>query len=185
MDQLFLTKDQQMDKLISKNQIEYHFKRAVRAVAQELFVSRRLDVSVLFQGVQVLRHTATDIGKYCKNMRSSCTTVPEVFKLRTSHFLQIGVPQLASYAEAQARCRARKMQLPEVYSTARQIQLSAFIKQHDIRKCFAGLEPDIPDAIHRFASTGYPIWKAIQKHVVLDNGKNNLLILSWTTLTSS
>jgi len=93
----------------------------------------------------------------------------------TSHFLQIGVPQFASYAEAKARCKARGMQLPEVYSTAQQIQLSAFLKQNDIRKCFAGLEPDIPDAIHRFASTGFPIWKAIQNYILLSNGKEQHL----------
>ena len=168
-------RDQQMDKLISKNQIGYHFKKVIRAVSQELFISRRLDVSVLFQGIQVLKHTGKDIGKYCANMRSSRTSVPELFKPMTSHFLQIGVPQFASYAEAKARCKARGMQLPEVYSTAQQIQLSAFLKQNDIRKCFAGLEPDIPDAIHRFASTGFPIWKAIQNFILLSNGKEQHL----------
>ena len=85
-------RDQQMDKLISKNQIGYHFKKVIRAVSQELFISRRLDVSALFQGIQVLKHTGTDIGKYCQNMRSSRTTVPELFRPRTSHFLHIGIP---------------------------------------------------------------------------------------------
>jgi hypothetical protein len=108
-------KDQQMDKLISKNQIGYHFKKVVRAVSQELFISRRLDVSILFQGIEVLKQTSDDVGKYCKSIRDSRTINPNQFQPRTSHYLHIGAPKLASYAEAKARCKARKMQLPEIY----------------------------------------------------------------------
>ena len=46
-------KGQQLDKLILKNQIGYHFKKVVKEVSQELFVSRKIDVSSLFLGIHV------------------------------------------------------------------------------------------------------------------------------------
>ena len=58
-------KSQRTDKLIMKHQIGYHFKKTVRQVSQELFVSRKMDVSTLFLGIHVLNHTAQELGKYC------------------------------------------------------------------------------------------------------------------------
>ena len=62
-------KHERMDKLIMKNQIGYHFKKVVREVSQELFVSRRVDVSTLFLGVQVLKQTSEDLAKFCGKVR--------------------------------------------------------------------------------------------------------------------
>ena len=61
-------KDEKLDKLIIKNQIAYHFKKVVREVSQELFVSRRIDVSLLFAGIQVLRKTESEVRKVCDEL---------------------------------------------------------------------------------------------------------------------
>jgi hypothetical protein len=57
--------DEKMDKLVIKNQVAYHFKKVVKEVSQELFVSRRIDVSLLFMGVQVLKKTEAEIRRLC------------------------------------------------------------------------------------------------------------------------
>ena len=157
-------KDQLMSKLISKNQIAYHFKKVVREVTQELFVSRKLDVSMLFLGVHVLKNTAMDLSKYCQTIGSAPIPSLGVSSTGLSHYLHIGIPKQVSHAEAKARCKAKNMQLPEIYSLAQHEQLSSFLKANKIKRCFAGLEPDILDAIYRFISTGYPIWKSPYTH---------------------
>ena len=167
-------KDQQMDKLISKNQIGYHFKKVVREVNQELFVSRRLDVSALFQGVQVLRNTAGDMEKYCKSLNKPRIARPMPTTnstVRAPYYVHFGLPVYVSYAEAKAQCMARNMQLPEVYTTGQLTLISKFLKSNNISKCFAGLEPDLTDAIFRFAATGYPIWKTPVGQALMDDGR--------------
>jgi hypothetical protein len=80
------------------------------------------------------------------------------------------MPRLASFAEAKARCTARKMQLPEVYHTVQQDLLSSFLRAHNLSSCFAGLQPYILDSTFRFISTGYPIWKTPHKNITMNNG---------------
>ena len=151
-------KQQRMDKLISTNQIGYHFKKVIREVADELFVSRRLDISTLFLGVQVMRETSIDVANFCKHL-SDADISTERSKTSFTDYIYIQTPALASFAEAKARCQARNLQLPEVYSPFQLDQLSTFLRANKISKCFAGLEPDILDSIYRFISTGFPIWK--------------------------
>jgi hypothetical protein len=61
-------KEEKLDKLVIMNQIAYHFKKVVREVSQELFVSRRIDVSLLFAGIQVLKRTENEVRKACDNL---------------------------------------------------------------------------------------------------------------------
>ncbi len=61
-------KDPRMDKLLVKNHIAYHFRKVVREVNQELFVSRQIDISSLFLGIQVLEHTRDSLSRYCRSL---------------------------------------------------------------------------------------------------------------------
>ena len=169
-------KDQRMDKLILKNQIGYHFKKVVREVSQELFISRKIDVSTLFLGVHVLRHTAIDLDKYCRNLGSDYIYdgLPREKKTSPVYFL-IAHPKLASFAEAKARCEANHMQLPEVYTNLQQDQLSTFMRANNVSKCFAGLQPDLIDSTFRFISTGFPIWRT--PHDAIYNFQGGTLVL--------
>ncbi len=175
-------KDEKLDKLIIKNQIAYHFKKVVREVSQELFVSRRIDVSLLFAGIQVLRKTESEVRKVCDELPRKrifdATPAPEIKhtvetkvihldsngkNLQTEQFLALKLPVYASFKEAKARCLALGMQLPEIY-TADQIKaLSDFLQENKITHCFAGIEPDLSDAIQRHIMTQYPIWKTPYK----------------------
>ena len=163
-------KDQVMDKLILRNQIAYHFKKSVREVTQELFVSRQLDVSILFLGIHVLKHTGTDLMNYCNTLKSTSSGYgrPTGKRAAPAPYVLIAMPALASFAEAKARCKARKMQLPEVYNDMQLDLLSSFLRANKLNACFAGLEPDIIDSIFRFISTGYPIWKTPHKNIYLN-----------------
>ena len=168
-------KNERMDKLIMKNQIGYHFKKVVREVSQELFVSRKIDVSTLFLGVQVFKQTSEDLNKYCsrlnrgnikiKDSKDSIDSAPQI-----SEYVLIEYPQRASFAEAKARCEARQMQLPEVYSLPEHDRLNTFLKSKQIPKCFAGLIPDLGDSTFRFISTGAAIWRTPHKELFNVNG---------------
>ena len=164
-------KHERMDKLIMKNQIGYHFKKVVREVSQELFVSRRVDVSTLFLGVQVLKQTSEDLAKFCSKVRKVNTdTKFDFVQPPKSEFTHIKYPELASFAEAKARCEARQMQLPEIYSLIHHDHLSTFLRTNKVPKCFAGLIPDFSDATFRFIATGAAIWRTPHKELYDVNG---------------
>ena len=180
-------KEEKLDKLIIKNQIAYHFKKVVREVNQELFVSRRIDVSLLFAGIQVLQKTESEVRRLCQNLPANgqvmnvanqqSVTIPSVLtpapviQTRVVHvdqsgapikrepFVLIPTPAYASFKEAKARCLALGMQLPEIYQTNQINVLIDFLKKNSIAQIFAGIEPDLSDAIPRHISTQYPIWK--------------------------
>ena len=168
-------KDEKPDKLIIKNQIAYHFKKVVREVNQELFVSRRIDVSLLFAGIHVLKKTELEVRKLCKNLPSQAPMVAaaatSTIETRVVHvnqdgspirrdtFTLVNTPEYVSFKEAKARCMALGMQLPEIYTRTQLDKLTDFMSQNSIAQCFAGIEPDLSDAIPRHISTQYPIWK--------------------------
>ena len=170
-------KDQRMDKLILKNQIEYHFKKKLwEKSLKNFFISRKIDVSTLFLGVHVLKHTAIDLDRYCRNLGSDYVYngLPREKRTSPAYFL-IAHPKLASFAEAKARCEANHMQLPEVYTNLQQDQLSSFLRENTVSKCFAGLQPDFTDSTFRFISTGFPLWRT--PHDAIYNFQGGTLIL--------
>ena len=168
-------KEEKPDKLIIKNQIAYHFKKVVREVNQELFVSRRIDVSLLFAGIQVLKKTEMEVRKLCSNLPSQAPviapTAAPISETRIVHvdqngspinrdsFTLVETPIYASFKEAKARCIALGMQLPEIYTQNEISRLTDFMNKNSIPQCFAGIEPDLSDSIPRHISTQYPIWK--------------------------
>jgi len=169
-------KDTKMDKLVLKNQIAYHFRKVVREVSQELFVSRKIEISSLFLGIQVLEHTQSSLDRFCqsltytpsqnKALEDSPTPAPtaantaQKAKETLSNYTLIHSPMIATFPEAKARCEALGMQLPELYTREQVTELSTFLKKADIKFCFAGLMCDPLDAITRFVATGFPIWRS-------------------------
>ena len=183
-----MVKKKKLDKLIIKNQIAYHFKKVVREVKEELFVSRRIDVSLLFAGLNILQKTESQVRRVCDSLPANgplmavvnrpveVVTKAPVIETRVVHlnqqginlsrepFTLVSVPMWASFKEAKARCTALGKQLPEIYTTNQRNKLIEFLQSNSIAQCFAGIEPDLSDAIPRHISTQYPIWKtAYQK----------------------
>ena len=159
-------KDEKMDKLVISNQIGYHFKRVVREVSQELFVSRKIDVSSLFNGIHVLKQTRTSLDRYCNNLQSGLSESQKTRLIPESGFVHIKIPKYATFAEAKARCTAVGMQLPELYTRSRTVELSSFLIKNGISSVFAGIQPDPVEAIQRFIATGFPIWRTPHSHFI-------------------
>ena len=172
-------KEEKLDKLIIKNQIAYHFKKVVREVNQELFVSRKVDVSLLFKGLDVLNRTASEVQKLCNGLPSMASviskqnTVAKAPTVQVVHvdqqgraltrepFTLVSQPIYASFKEAKALCEALGKQLPEIYTVNQRSMLVDFLNKNNLAQCFAGIEPDLSDAIPRYISTQYPIWKTV------------------------
>ena len=179
-------KEEHLDKLVIKNQIAYHFKKVVREVKQELFVSRRIDASLLFAGIQVLQKTEAEVRKLCESLPDKgqamtvvnqqiiqqivttapvVVTTPKTVAPKKEPFVLISSPFYASFKEAKARCVAFGMQLPEVYSEDQKNALLDFMKKNAISQVFAGIEFDFADSIPRHISTQYPIWKTVYDEI--------------------
>ena len=195
-------KEEKLDKLVIKNQIAYHFKKVVREVKEELFVSRRIDVSLLFAGIQVLQKTETEVRNLCNGLPSEGPVariiVPEAtvanapvsetkFIKVDQHgapipkepFILVPSPIYASFKEAKARCTALGMQLPELYQANDMKLFTDFLNKNSITHAFAGMEPDLSDSIIRHISTQYPIWKTVYTDLY-DCSKGTKVDLGWS-----
>ena len=196
--------EEKSDKLIIKNQIAYHFKKVIREVKEELFVSRRIDVSLLYAGLSILQETENKVRDLCKSLPPTgkvltivnhpiptVASAPEVItkvvyldqqgrSLNREPFTLVEVPHYASFKEAKARCIALGKQLPEIYTEEKKTQLLDFLKAKNIAQCFAGIEPDLSDAIPRHISTQYPIWKSAYRKAHECAGGQPELDLKWS-----
>jgi len=162
-------KNQKVDRLVLKNQIVYHFKKKVKPVAQELFVSRRIDVTPLFQGIYMLQQTRTDLDKYCKGLNEA--DISHKMSLKTQQYYIIpNVDVITTFAEAKAMCHALGMQLPEIYTNIQRDRLSNFMYRRNIKNCFAGIQPDPNESLQRFISTGMPIWRSPHEQIFTSQG---------------
>ena len=166
-------KDEKLNRLVIKSQIAYHFKKVVREVSQELFVSRKIDVSLLFLGVQVFNRTETEVRKLCNNLSHKKPSLNAAFiGSREDPFVLIEQPVFASFAEAKARCTALGMQLPEIYTNSQADDMTNFLEHINVDRCFAGIVPDITDAVQRHIATGFPLWKTGYARMVAPDGSN-------------
>ena len=166
-------KGQRIDKLVIRNQVGYHFKKVIREVSQELFVSRKVDLSALLHGIQILEQTKDTMKQYCYDLAyaeassaNKPTSTPDSRSPTKDHiphagqrYVSIVSPMLSGFAEAKAKCTALGMKLPEIYTMDQREELRTFLREAGVTVCFAGLQADIPDSTFRFISTGVPIWQ--------------------------
>ena len=96
------------------------------------------------------------------------------FKIVKPQYVYIPRPVRASFAEAKQRCIAGHLQLPEIYSLHQHEDLSLFMQQKGVEKCFAGIQPDLFDVTHRFISTGFPVIRT-PHNIVWRAGENRSL----------
>ena len=181
--------NQKESKLVMKNHIGYHFKKVVKEVNQELFVSRQIDVTSIFMGLKILEQAHKSLDLHCVRMSVKETALAVAVRMKEpssyssslpnpmQRYRYVQDPPGASYIEAKSRCQALGLQLPEVYSTVQADLLSSFLRQNGLTKCFAGLEPDLNEAIFRFAATGFPIWRTPHTTIYSINGQASDLIL--------
>ncbi len=163
-------KDSKMDKLVLSNQIGYHFRKVVREVSQELFIARKVDVSALFLGMEILKQTQLGLESYCNDLSFMVVKNNQTIAIPKS-YVHLPSPEYASFAEANSKCKAHGMQLPELYTETQRKNFTAFLKKHGIKRVFAGIQPDIIDTIHRFIATGFPVWQTPHQHILNSEGK--------------
>ena len=155
-----------VENLKIKNNIGYHFKKKVRQVTQELFISRKMDTTTLLQGIEALSSIANKLNRYCLDIPSRLATVkdkeirylngkPRTGRDRFTYLKNVGS---SSFSEANARCQALGKQLPEVYDVNAMGSLVSLMKTYGITKVFAGIEFDARTAMQRFISTGKPMY---------------------------
>lgn len=157
-------KDQRADRLIIKNQIGYHSKKIVREVTQELFVSRKIDVSPLYMGIEVLQLARNGVASFCNHLLIA-DYEPVSKAINELDYMVIERPVRASFAEAKARCEAQGLQLPEIYNEEQRRRFVHHMEAFNISHCFAGLQSDTAASIHRFIATGFPIWRGLHHKV--------------------
>jgi len=151
-------KDTRVDKLFIKNKIGYHFKKVVREVSQELFVSRRINVSPLLIGIQALKETYDRVSVICSSLSFAANDRKVSINPEAVTYVRIHIPETASSIVARKRCEAKGFQLPEVYTQHQMDLLAKFLRESKVEACHAGLLADPLSSVLRFISTGLPVW---------------------------
>ena len=106
-----------------KNNIGYHFKKKVRQVAQELFISRGMETTLLIQGIDALKQIAQKLSSSCSEIPSrhislkdsETKTLSNYDKAEGERFVFLSQIKEITFMEAKARCQALGKQLPELY----------------------------------------------------------------------
>ena len=167
-----------VENLKIKNNIGYHFKKKVRQVSQELFISRKMDTTLLIQGIEALRQLADKLSDYCAGIPSRVYTLrnPEFKTLRgqthigADRFIHLAQIKDTTFVEAKARCQALGRQLPEIYDDYSMLVLSSLIKDKHLTVVWAGIQYEPTTAMQRFISTGMPIYRGFSKLEVYHQG---------------
>jgi len=165
-------KDPEANKMVIKNNIGYHFKRVIREVNREMFISRRINLRSMINGIQALKQARDSLRSYCNTFpvalqRAAVKAVPTTPRptpapqpKQVEKYQLFTTPYQSTYSIAKAECAARGLQLPEVYTANDISALSTFMTKHGLDRCHVGAELDLTSSIIRFTSTGLPLWKS-------------------------
>jgi len=187
-DAKLFNKNRKIEKVVIKHQIGYHFKKIVRTVQQELFISRKISVLPLVNGYHALKKAESKLTEYCDSLSRQVVvndqdTAKSIFgnldpkKVPSRSLLYVSDVPWSPYSEAKARCQALGMRLPEVYTAEENTQLSNFLKANNLNHCFAGIEFDLSDGIQKFIATGAPIWQGYHSDVYVFRGTHRKIDL--------
>ncbi len=168
-----------VENLKIKNNIGYHFKKKVRQVAQELFISRKMDTTLLIQGIDALKQLANKLNGYCSGIPSRLNALKssEFKTLRgqthigADRFVHLSQIKDTTFIEAKARCQALGKQLPEIYDDYSMLVLSSLLREKQLTAVWAGVQYDSTTAMQRFISTGMPLYRGFSKLEVYYQGK--------------
>ena len=65
--------DTSADRIILKNSIAYHFVRNVKSIDAEVFITRRISISPLVEGITQLKEAQTKLEDFCHEIRGQFT----------------------------------------------------------------------------------------------------------------
>src|SRR5574343_1079840 len=166
-------------KVVIKHSIAYRSIRSVRAIELELFVMRKIDASPMLKGIEQIQQIRDRVATMCKRLSvqlsPTSTPIPPTPRPPEPMFKQISIRSPITSAEAEARCSAAGLQLPELYTADERFQLTELMRSKSILAVHAGIKWDLGFTMHRFIATGYPAWQAVQKTVYAYNGEKRKL----------
>jgi len=165
-----------VENLKIKNNIGYHFKKKVRQVSQELFISRKIDTTMLIQGIEALKSLSEKLNAYCAGIPSRLLWLKESEGRGAksgndiNKFIYLPLVKEVTFAEANARCHALGKQLPEIYDDYSMAALAMVMKENKLTVVHAGIAFDPATAMQRFISTGMPLYRGFSRMIVYYQG---------------
>lgn len=174
-DSKLFNKDRSIDKIVIKHQIGYHFRKIVRTVQQELFISRKLSVMPIIDGIHALERAHSQLTEFCdklskyeENKGKQPDYSPRYSgSANDNQLYYIKDAKMSTFSVVKARCHALGLRLPEVYTKSEAEGLRLFLEANKLSHCFAGIEYDLQEHIQKFITTGYPIWFGYFQNVSL------------------
>ena len=177
-----LREEKDPDKISLKHSIAYHFVRHTRSVEADIFVSRKINLSPITDGLNTIQDVEERISDLCEK-------IPSVLKKAKTNFeeAELKRPKFHFYADegqvgywpARKRCESQGLQLPEIYTEQANHELMEFMRDNKILTTFAGTFFDPYTLVHRFVSTGIPIWGMYHKHLNFLESDETIKLISW------
>ena len=163
------------DRIILKNSIAYHFVRHVRNIDAEIFITRRISITPLVEGIKKLGEAKNRMQTFCDDMESyfvrglRAPAGTNLNKRSYDTFLFLKEAGDVTFEEAKARCNDRGMQLPEIYENETRQQLVNILTFYNITGAFAGIAFDATTSLQRFINTGLPWWQGIYNRSISED----------------
>ena len=186
--------DADNSKVVLRNSIAYHFIKNVRAIEMDLFVTRKIDVSPVLQGINKVQNVRDRILTLCKKIPSAISDAKRNAEnakkaaepsppLPKPIFHTLPIAGRYSRTEAAAYCRANNYQLPEVYTAQESYDLTQLMKKYGLPAVHAGIYWDYEYVIHRFMATGLPAWHMWQRRIY-SYVPPNFVETSWASVSA-
>ena len=182
------TDERDPSKITLKHSIAYHFVRHTRSVEADLFVSRKINLAPIAEGL----NTIQEVEERVSNL---CATIPRFLREAVNRqaeaaankpiFYHAYSEASAPYWQARSKCEALGLQLPEIYSEAVNREFIEFLIDNKIPYTFAGTEYDWGTLVHRLQSTGIPIWNLYQKNYYLIGSDYKLSSITYRDMNSN
>src|SRR5574343_107533 len=165
-------------KITIKNSIIYHVTKSIQSVETDTFLSRRINIGPVVNGI-------AELQKVRERVSQLCSSIPKVIKERQKkvemnlekqnkiNFYFLDEAGKASHTEARQRCTAKGLMLPEVYDLETKKALKSFMEKNQITSAHAGIYFDTLYYLQRFYTTGFPLWMSSQKKFLRYNPKQN------------
>ena len=173
------TEERDPSKITLKHSIAYHFVKHTRSVEADIFVSRKINLSPITDGLITMQDVEERISNLCKQipefLREAKEKIEEI-EASKPQFYYYPTEGIVSYWPARRHCEARGHQLPEIYDDQTNVEFLEFMRLKKVASTFMGVQYDRNTQIHRFVSTGLPIWAMYHKHLAIlqIDGKSTL-----------
>ena len=176
-----------LGKISIKHSIIYHIVKRVKAIESDIFVSRKIDLTPMVNGINEIAESGIKVTTLCREIPNIIKGVKERTQKKIKSepkFRYIKKAEKTSHTEARQRCLALGYRLPEIYNQEEFDELKTFMTEYRILTAHAGIYFDQEFSVHRFYSTGMPSWQAYQTELYQwePSASGSLKPASWLTI---